>query len=101
MNYWILKSEADCYSIDDMKKDKKSAWTGIRNYQARNFMRDGMKVGDLCLFYHSSSSPMGVAGIVKVTKAAFPDPTQFDTKDDHYDPKSTKEKYQWVSPEVT
>ncbi len=98
--FWLLKSEADCYSIDGMKKDKKAAWTGIRNYQARNFMRDKMKVGDLALFYHSSAEPTGVYGVVKVTKTSFPDPTQFDKKDDHFDPKATKENPIWSSVEV-
>ncbi|MES2436874.1 MAG: EVE domain-containing protein [Patescibacteria group bacterium] len=100
MNYWILKSEADCYSIDDMQKDKKTAWVGIRNYQARNFMRDSMKIGDLCLFYHSSSEPTGVFGVVKVVSKPHPDETQFDPKDDHYDPKSTLEKHQWQCVDV-
>jgi predicted RNA-binding protein with PUA-like domain len=100
MNYWILKSEADCYSIDDMQKDKKTSWVGIRNYQARNFMRDGMKIGDLCLFYHSSSDPTGVFGIVKVVSKSHSDETQFDPKDDHYDPKSTKEKPIWECVDV-
>ena len=98
-NFWILKSEADCYSIDDMQKDTKSLWTGIRNYQARNFMRD-MKVGDMALFYHSSSEPTGVFGIVKITKEVEADPTAFDKKDDHFDPKSTQENPIWLAPEV-
>lgn len=100
MNYWIVKSEADCYSIDDMKKDKKTRWTGIRNYQARNFLR-AMNVGDEILFYHSSAEPNGVYGIVKVTKKAEADPTAFDAKDDHFDPKATKENPIWLAPEVT
>ncbi|HTH92915.1 MAG TPA: EVE domain-containing protein [Candidatus Paceibacterota bacterium] len=100
MRYWLLKSEGDCYSIDDLQKDKQTAWTGIRNYQARNFMRDDMKKGDLALFYHSSSKPNGVYGIAKVTALAHADPTQFDKKDDHYDPKSKKENPQWVCVDV-
>lgn len=99
MNYWLIKSEGDCYSIDDLKKDKKISWTGIRNYQARNFMRDDMKVGDLCLFYHSNGStesPTGIYGIAKVASAPHADETQFDKKDDHYDPKSKKENPTWV-----
>jgi predicted RNA-binding protein with PUA-like domain len=99
-NYFILKSEESCYSIDDMQKDKKSLWTGIRNYQARNFMRD-MKVGDKALFYHSSLVNIGVAGVVTITKAAQADPTAFDAKDDHFDPKSTKENPIWLAPEVS
>ena len=95
MNYWLVKSEASCYSIDDFKKDKKTEWTGIRNYQARNFMRDSMQVGDPVLFYHSSSEPNAVVGVAKVVKAAHPDVTALDKKDDHHDPKSTKENPIW------
>ena len=100
MRYWLLKSEGDCYSIDDLKRDKATAWTGIRNYQARNFMRDDMKKGDMALFYHSSSKPTGVFGIAKITSEGYADPTQFDAKDDHYDPKSKKESPQWVCVDV-
>lgn len=95
MNYWLIKSEATCYSIDDLKRDKKTAWGGVRNYQARNFMSRDMKVGDLALFYHSSAEPSGVVGVAEVVSKAYPDPTQFDKKDDHYDPKATKEKPIW------
>ncbi len=98
--YWLLKSEADCYSIDDINKDIKTAWSGIRNYQARNFIRDSIKVGDLALFYHSSSDPTGVAGIVKVVSQPYPDPTQFDPKDEHYDAKSKKENPLWMAVDV-
>lgn len=97
MNYWLMKSEASCYSIQDLKRDKKTAWTGVRNYQARNFMRS-MQVGDLVLFYHSNGTPKepaGVYGIAKVCAAAHSDETQFDKKDDHYDPKATKAKPIW------
>jgi predicted RNA-binding protein with PUA-like domain len=99
MNYWLIKSEADCYSIDQFKKDKKTTWTGVRNYQARNFMRDGMKKGDLVLFYHSSSEPNAVVGIAKVNKEAFPDATQFEKGNEYFDPKATKEKPIWMNPE--
>lgn len=103
MSHFLLKSEATCYSIDDLEKDGSTLWTGIRNYQARNFMRD-MKIGDLCLFYHSSSTdplkPNGVYGVVRVIGEAKPDPTQFDPKDDHYDPKATKDKPIWDAVEV-
>ena len=95
MNYWLIKSEPSCYSIDDLKKDKKALWTGVRNYQARNYMRDQMKIGDLVLFYHSSSNPVGVVGIAKVVRESEADLTALDKKDDHYDPKSTKEKPIW------
>ena len=106
MNYWLIKSEGDCYSIDDMKKDRKVAWTGVRNYQARNFMTRDMKVGDMVLFYHSRSTgsgraggttenPTGVYGVVKVGSKAHVDETQFNKKDDHYDPKATRERAIW------
>ncbi len=94
MNYWLIKTEPDCYSIDDLKRDKTTAWSGVRNYQARNFIQS-MKVGDLALFYHSSSDPKGVAGIAKVTKNPYPDATALNKKDDHYDPKSTKTNPIW------
>lgn len=102
MNYYLLKSEASCYSIDDLKHDKKTAWTGVRNYQARNFMCD-MNTGDLVLFYHSNGTPAeptGVYGIAKVCTKAHPDETQFDKKDDHYDPKATRAKPIWECVDV-
>jgi len=95
MNYWLIKSEGDCYGIKDLKKDKKTAWTGIRNYQARNFMMRDMAVGDLVLFYHSITQPIGIYGIAKVASTPHVDETQFDAKDMHYDPKATKEKPIW------
>ena len=95
MRYWLIKSEADCYSIDDLKRDKKEPWSGVRNYQARNFMRDDMKVGDGVLYYHSSAKDNGVYGIAKVASKPYPDPTQFDKKSEYYDPKATKEKPMW------
>ena len=84
-----MKSEPMCFSIDDLKKTKKSPWDGVRNYQARNFMRDLMKVGDRILFYHSNAKPPGVAGVAKVCSKPYPDFTAFDKKEQHYDPKST------------
>lgn len=98
--YWLLKSEPTCYSIDDIAKDKKTAWTGIRNYQARNFLRDEMKPGDMALFYHSSTEPAGVYGVVKIVREGYPDATALDKKDDHYDPKSTKENPIWYAVDV-
>jgi predicted RNA-binding protein with PUA-like domain len=100
MNHWLMKSEPDVFSIDDLKKKKKSGWDGVRNYQARNFMRDDMKLGDLVLFYHSSCEIPGVAGIAKVSKTSHPDPTQFDPKSDYYDPKATNEAPRWFMVEV-
>jgi predicted RNA-binding protein with PUA-like domain len=95
MKYWLFKSEGDCYSIDDLKRDKKTSWSGVRNYQARNFMTQDMSVGDLVLFYHSSSNPTGVYGVAKVVSQAHVDETQYDSKDDHFDPKATKERPMW------
>jgi predicted RNA-binding protein with PUA-like domain len=93
-SYWLMKTEPDVYSIDDLVKKGRGSWDGVRNYQARNHMR-GMKVGDLVLFYHSSTEPPGVAGIARVSGEAYPDPTQFDPKDDHYDPKSIPSAPRW------
>lgn len=98
--YWLIKSEPDVFSIDDLKKSGPSLWTGIRNYQARNFMMNEMKVGDLILYYHSNAEPSGVAGIAEVAKLAEPDPTQFDKKDEYFDPKAKKEKPTWFCVQV-
>ena len=92
-----MKSEPTCYSIDDLRRDKIGRWDDVRNYQARNFMRDDMQKGDEVLFYHSSTTEIGVVGIAKIAKTAYPDPTQFDTKSYKFDAKSTKEKPRWVS----
>ena len=91
--YWLLKSE--CYSIDALKQDKKTPWTGVRNYQARNFMRDSMSVGDEVLFYVSNGDPSGIYGLAKVVSKPHTDMTALDKKDAHYDPKSTKDKPIW------
>ncbi len=100
MRYWLMKSEPSEYGIDDLKRDKKSAWFGVRNYQARNFMRDDMKVGDLAFFYHSSCPEPGIAGICKIASKPIPDVTQFDTKNPHYDPKSKPDNPLWICVEV-
>lgn len=94
MNFWLVKSEGDCYSIDDLKRDKVAAWEGIRNYQARNFMMQ-MAKGDRVLFYHSSSKPMGVFGVAKVVKESHPDETQFEKKNEYFEPRATREKPMW------
>lgn len=94
MKYWLMKSEPDVFSIDNLKKDKTTMWEGVRNYQARNSMKE-MQVGDGVLFYHSSTEPPGVAGIAKVSKVAGPDASQFDKKSEYFDPKATKEKPIW------
>src|SRR5262245_42330236 len=94
--YWLMKSEPESYSIDDLKRDGTTYWSGVRNYQARNFMRDDMSVGDLVLFYHSNAEPPGVARIAQVSKTADPDFSAFDSKDEHYDPKSSKANPIWM-----
>ncbi|WP_295904546.1 EVE domain-containing protein [uncultured Bdellovibrio sp.] len=100
MKYWLMKSEPDVYSIDQLHKDKTTPWEGVRNYQARNYMQKDMQVGDLVLFYHSNAEPPGVAGIAKVSKLAFPDKTQFEKKSEYFDAKATKEKPIWFCVEV-
>jgi predicted RNA-binding protein with PUA-like domain len=94
MRYWLMKTEPDEFSIDDLAKRKVEPWTGVRNYQARNYMRE-MKVGDGVLFYHSSCEVPGVAGIAEVATEAYPDPTQFDRKSDYYDAASRREEPRW------
>lgn len=96
MAYWLMKSEPDTFSIDDLARRPRQIepWDGVRNYQARNFMRQ-MQVGDQAFFYHSSCEVPGVAGLMKVAAAAYPDPTQFDPKHDHYDPASKQEEPRW------
>ena len=89
-----MKSEPESYSIDDLKRDRRTPWNGVRNYQARNHMR-AMKKGDLVLFYHSRSQPPAVAGLAKVVKEAYPDPTQFDRKSEYHDQKSAKDAPRW------
>lgn len=95
-----MKSEPDVYSLDDLKRDKISFWDGVRNYQARNFMRDDMCVGDMVLFYHSNVTPPGVAGIARVSKTARPDPTAVDNQSPYYDPKSRSHHPIWVGVEI-
>jgi len=91
-----MKSEPSAYSIDDLKKDGKTPWSGVRNYQARNFMRDDMKVGDTVFFYHSNTKDIGIIGIGEVCSLPYPDKTAFDENDEHFDPKSKKESPTWV-----
>ena len=102
MNYWLMKSEPDEFSIDDLVKAlrKTTPWFGVRNYVARNFMRDTMRVGDGVLFYHSSCPEPGIAGLAKVASKAYPDESQFDRKGDYYDPKSTREAPRWMNVDV-
>lgn len=98
--YWLMKSEEDVYSIRDMEKDGTTCWEGVRNYEARNLMRDEMKVGDWVLFYHSNASPPGVAGIVQVAKEAYPDYFAFVTKNPYFDPKSDPDNPRWYMVDV-
>lgn len=100
MAIWLMKSEPDVYSFEMLKKDSTTWWSGVRNYQARNFMMKDMKVGDFVLFYHSNATPPGIAGLAKVSKLAQPDPTQFDKKSEYFDPKATKERPNWFCVEV-
>lgn len=104
MKYWLMKSEPDVFSFADLKKRPKKTepWNGVRNYQARNFMRDEMSEGDLILFYHSSCEIPGVAGIAKVSsKKAYPDSTQFDPESEYFDPKATLENPRWFLVDVS
>jgi len=98
--FWLMKSEPNVYSIDDLAGDETTGWDSIRNYQARNFMRDEMKEGDLVLFYHSNASPPGVAGVARVSREAHADPTQFDRSSKYHDPKSTPEAPRWMMVDV-
>jgi predicted RNA-binding protein with PUA-like domain len=100
--YWLMKSEPDAFSIDDLvnSKNKTTRWEGVRNYQARNFMRDDMKVGDLVFFYHSNANPLAIVGVMEVASEPYPDPTQFDPKSDYFDEKSTEEKPRWFLVDV-
>jgi len=100
MTYWLIKSEPDAYSIDDLERDGREMWDGIRNYQARNTMRDDMKIGDEVFFYHSNCKEPGIVGIAKVASEPYPDPTQFDKKSKYFDPKSDKENPRWCLVDV-
>ncbi|MFP5520370.1 MAG: EVE domain-containing protein [Bdellovibrionia bacterium] len=100
MAVWLMKSEPDVYSIDQLKKDKTTWWTGVRNYQARNFMMKEMKLNDTVLFYHSNAEPPGIAGLAKVSELAQPDSLQFDKKSEYYDPKAAPEKPIWYCVQV-
>jgi len=97
---WLMKSEPDVYGIDTLEREGRTGWDGIRNYQARNFMRDGMRVGDDVLFYHSNAKPPGVAGLARVSKLGLVDPSQFDSSSKYFDPKSNPEEPRWVMVEV-
>lgn len=102
MNFWLMKSEPDVFSLEDLRSasEQTSCWEGVRNYQARNFMRDAMKVGDKVLFYHSNSQPPGVAGLAEVVREAYPDFHAWDPQSAYFDPKSTPENPRWLMVDV-
>ena len=97
MKHFLLKSEPDCFGIDDLARKGKESWTGVRNFQARNTLRDSMSVGDICFFYHSSCEEPAIVGLMRVASEALPDTTAQDKKDVHYDPKATKENPIWTT----
>ncbi|WP_266170645.1 EVE domain-containing protein [Dyella subtropica] len=100
MNHWLMKSEPDAFSIDDLKRKGQEAWDGVRNYQARNFMRDGMRVGDKVFFYHSNCAEPGIVGVAEVATDAYPDPSQFDPKSKYFDAASSRDNPRWMLVEV-
>ncbi|HEY7760516.1 MAG TPA: EVE domain-containing protein [Burkholderiales bacterium] len=103
MRYWLMKSEPDVFGVDDLAAapKKTTAWWGVRNYQARNFMRDDMRLSDLAFFYHSSCPQPGIAGIMRVSRLAYPDETQFDPGSEYHDPSSARDNPRWVNVDVT
>ncbi len=98
--YWLVKTEPNVYSIDDLARDGKTMWDGVRNYQARNLMRDEMRPGDPVLIYHSNADPMAIVGLAEVAGPSYPDPTAFDRKDKHFDPKSDPDAPTWMLVDV-
>jgi predicted RNA-binding protein with PUA-like domain len=100
MAYWLMKSEPDAYSIDDLERDGRDMWDGIRNYQARNMMRDDMRVGDKVFFYHSNCKEPGIVGVAKVASKPYPDPTQFEPRSKYFDPKSSEDEPRWLLVDV-
>ncbi len=98
--YWLFKSEPDVFSIDDFERDQRTHWDGVRNYQARNFLRDTMQVGDRVLFYHSNAEPMAIVGTATIVKPGYPDHTAFDPQDPHYDPKSNPDSPTWYMVDI-
>ncbi len=100
MNYWLMKCEPEVFSIDDLARQKVEGWYGVRNYQARNMMRDAMQIGDGVFFYHSNVKVPGIVGLMSVISAPYPDPTQFDPEHRYFDPKSTPENPRWMQVDV-
>lgn len=99
--FWLFKTEAESYSIDDLQRDGSTCWDGVRNYQARNMLRDEIRVGDGVLFYHSNADPPAIVGIASVTRAGYPDHTQFETGHAKFDPKATVESPRWYMVDIT
>ena len=100
MAYWLMKSEPGDYSIDDLKRDRRTCWDGVRNYQVRNMVRDNIRKGDLAFFYHSNCAEPGIYGIMKIVRECYPDHTQFDSKSKYYDPKSDPDDPRWLMVDV-
>lgn len=100
MAYWLMKSEPDCYSIDDLIRDGQNMWEGCRNYTVRNFFRDQFQPGDLAFFYHSSITPSGIVGVMEIVRGGYPDPTQFDPDSEYFDAKSPAEVPRWMTVDV-
>lgn len=101
MQYWLMKSELDVYNLDHLKADGTEPWDGIRNYEARNMMRDQMKPGDLILYYHSNCKPPHIAGVARVASDPYPDPTQFDASNHYFDPKSDPNNPRWILVDIS
>jgi predicted RNA-binding protein with PUA-like domain len=99
MAYWLLKTEPETYSIEDLRREGRAIWDGVRNYQARNYLLR-MEEGDLCFIYHSNTNPPGIAGLARVVRTRIPDPTQFDPKSPYFDPRATPERPRWYTVEV-
>lgn len=101
VSYWVMKSEPECFSIDDLRRSRVEMWDGVRNFQVRNMMRDDMKVGDMALFYHSNAGKeTGVVGVMTINSAAYPDPTQFEPQSEHPDPASDPKNPRWLCVDV-
>jgi len=98
--HWLMKSEPDVYGIEDLKRDRRECWDGVRNYQVRNMMRDDMRKGDLAFFYHSNCAEPGIVGVMRIVREAYPDHTQFDPQSKYYDPKSDPDEPRWLMVDV-